>query len=210
MKSIIDVLTHSSIKINGDGRTVYVDVFDMNDEPHDADFILVTHEHYDHFSPKDIIKASKENTVLVAPISMKDKAETVRENVADIEYVEPGMSYDFSGLNVETIPAYNVNKKFHPKSAEWVGYIIESEGERIYIAGDTDATEEGANVKCDIALVPVGGTYTMTVEEAAELVNKIEPKFAIPTHYGNIVGEKTDGEKFIKLVNPAIKVETRI
>ena len=105
-----------------------------------------------------------------------------------------------NGIEFETVPAYNIGKPFHPKSAGWVGYIFKDGGTRIYVAGDTDATEEAANVKCDVALVPVGGTYTMNAKQAAELVNTIKPKVAIPVHYGGIVGSAKDGEKFASML----------
>lgn len=114
------------------------------------------------------------------------------------------------GVKIKTIPAYNINKQFHPKENEWVGYVIEVEGTRYYIAGDTDITPENKQVKCDVALIPVGGTYTMNYQEGAELVNTIMPKIAIPTHYGSVVGEKEDGEKFKQLLNQEIKCEILI
>ncbi len=101
-------------------------------------------------------------------------------------------------------------KPFHPRTAQWVGYILRIDGKRIYIAGDTDATKEAKAVKCDIALVPVGGTYTMDARKAAELVNLIRPEVAIPVHYGSIVGKTSDGEAFAELVEPPVKVELKI
>lgn len=210
MKSVIDVMIHSSIRIEGDGLTIYVDPFKLPNEPKDGDFVLVTHEHYDHFSPEDIIKVSKEDTILVMPIAMKSKANLITSHVKAVQLVEPGNSYVINNLKFDTVPSYNINKQFHPKEAGWVGYIVEVEGERIYIAGDTDAIEEGKSVKCDIALVPVGGTYTMTAAEAASFVNTIKPALAIPTHYGSIVGEKVDGDAFEIKVDSDIKVEKRI
>ena len=108
------------------------------------------------------------------------------------------------GIKFETIPAYNTNKTFHPKENGWVGYIIEIKGVRYYIAGDTDITEENRRVKCDVAFVPVGGTYTTDFKEAAQLINEIQPKIAVPIHYGSVVGTKQDAIDFIKLLNPTI------
>ena len=121
-----------------------------------------------------------------------------------------GESLDINGLHLETVPAYNIMKPFHSKGAGWVGYIIETDGKRIYIAGDTDATNEAKAVKCDIAMVPVGGTYTMDTKAAAALVNEIRPEVAIPVHYGNIVGSPRDGEVFASLVKEPVKVEQKI
>ncbi len=109
------------------------------------------------------------------------------------------------GIKFEAIPAYNTNKQFHPKENGWVGYIIEIQGIKYYIAGDTDITEENRKVKCDVTFVPVGGTYTMDFKEAAMLINEIKPKIAIPTHYGSVVGTKQDATDFIKLLHPEIK-----
>ena len=109
------------------------------------------------------------------------------------------------GIKFETIPAYNTNKQFHPKENEWVGYIIEINGIRYYIAGDTDITEENKKIKCDVAFVPVGGTYTMDFKEAAYLINEIKPKIAIPIHYGSVVGTKQDATDFVRLLHPITK-----
>jgi L-ascorbate metabolism protein UlaG (beta-lactamase superfamily) len=114
------------------------------------------------------------------------------------------------GLEFETVPAYNILKPFHPKQAEWVGYILQIGGKRIYVAGDTDATKEAKSVSCDVALIPIGGTYTMDVKNAAELANILQPDVVIPTHYGCIVGNPEDGEAFAKLVKAPVKVELKI
>ena len=109
------------------------------------------------------------------------------------------------GIKFETIPAYNTNKTFHPKENDWVGYIIDIKGVKYYISGDTDITEESKKVKCNVAFVPVGGTYTMDAKEAAQLINIIKPEIAIPIHYGSVVGTNEDAEEFIKNLNPLIK-----
>ena len=124
--------------------------------------------------------------------------------------VKPGISAEIDDLKLETVPAYNIKKPFHPESAGWVGYILKDGGKRIYIAGDTDATKEAKAVKCDIALVPIGGTYTMDAKTAAELVNELHPETAIPVHYGTIVGKPSDGEVFAKHVKEPVKVEIKI
>lgn len=206
----IDVLIHSSIRIRTGSGSIYIDPFHMDEETHDAAFILITHDHHDHFSPEDIRKAAREDTVLVAPENMAKKAREVSGLVAEIVTVAPGNSYEIKGLSLETIPAYNTLKPFHPKSAGWVGYILNLEGKRIYIAGDTDITEENRKVSCDIALVPVGGTYTMDAKKAAKLVNEIRPEIAVPMHYGDIVGSPKDAEIFKKNVDPAVKVVIRM
>ena len=206
----IDVFTQSSIRIRSDFATVYVDPFQMKEEPHDADYVLITHQHYDHFSPEDIRKVIKESTILVTPESMFEEAREFEREVKEIVAVKPGVYREISGLEIETIPAYNTIKPFHPRRAEWVGYILRLEGKRIYVAGDTGLTKEAKQVRCDIALLPIGGTYTMDAKRAAELANIIRPDYVIPTHYGSIVGKQSDGQTFASLVKSPVKVVEKI
>lgn len=201
---MIEINCHSSIKISK-RKTIYIDPFKIEKEMHDADIIFITHDHYDHYSPEDVEKVVKEDTIIVAPKTVK-----ALSKMKNVVLVEPNKKYEIEEIKVETIPAYNVNKQFHPKGNEWVGYIIEIDEERYYIAGDTDITPENKQVKCDVAFIPVGGTYTMNYEEAAELTNIIKPKIAIPTHYGSIVGEKEDGLKFKALLNSEIECKILI
>ena len=206
----IEVNTQNSIRIESRVGTIYVDPLEIGNDAHDADYILITHDHYDHFSPEDIRKIVKADSILVVPEKMADKAQEVAGDVGKIETVKPGVYRELNGLEFETVPAYNLLKPFHPKSAEWVGYVLRIDGQRIYIAGDTDATKEAKAVRCDIALVPIGGTYTMDAKKAAELVNAIRPDIAIPVHYGSIVGKPSDGDVFVQNVRDSIKVEFRI
>lgn len=202
----IEVLCHSCIKFNKE-EVIYFDPFKIEKNYNDADVIFITHDHYDHYSEEDIDKVIKERTIIVAPEDMLTKLLKKGFERENILLVEPNEKYRVRGIEFKTIPAYNVNKQFHPKANEWVGYLIELEGITYYIAGDTDITEENKKVNCDVAFVPVGGTFTMNYKEAAELINEIKPKIAVPTHYGSIVGEKSDGVSFSKLVSPEIKVE---
>ncbi len=148
--------------------------------------------------------------MLVVPEKMEKKAGEVAGFVGKTVTVKPGIIKEIDNLEFETVPAYNTLKPFHPKSAEWVGYILRVDGKRIYIAGDTDATREAKAVKCDIAIVPVGGKYTMDAKQAAELVNEICPEVAIPVHYGRVVGSAQDGETFASMVKSPTKVEIKI
>ena len=206
----IEVNTQNSIRIASRVGIIYIDPLAINDEVHDADFILITHDHYDHFSPEDIRKVAKADSILVVPEKMVDKAGEVSDVVAKTETVKPGVYREINGLEFETVPAYNTLKPFHPKSAEWVGYVLRTDGNRIYIAGDTDATKEAKAVKCEIALVPIGGTYTMDAKKAAELVNIIRPDIAVPVHYGSIVGKASDGDVFAENVTSPVKVVFKI
>lgn len=207
MTENIQVLTHSSIKITG-GATIYVDPFHVVEEAKDADIILVTHDHFDHFSPEDIAKVIKSGTVLVVPKKMEKKVAEIP--CGGLVAVEPGERMQLGNIAIETVPAYNVMKPFHPKNHGWVGYIVETDGVRIYVAGDTDITKENKEVSCDVALVPIGGTYTMDARKAAELVNIIQPKTAIPTHYGSVAGTQEDEEIFRANVDPSISVEIKM
>ena len=205
----IAVNTQSSIRITAGGRTVYVDPLEIAGEPRDADAVFVTHAHGDHFSPADIAKVMKDGAVLVLPESMADRAGEVPGDFSVLTAIPDGR-YEAAGVSFETTPAYNRLKPFHPKKNRWVGYILVLDGIRIWIAGDTDATPEAASVKCGVAMVPVGGTYTMTASEAAALVNRIRPAAAIPTHYGTIVGKAEDGSRFLSLLDPGIRGELRL
>ena len=205
----ISVNTQSSVRITDGTRVVYVDPLDIPGAPHDADAVFVTHAHGDHFSPADIAKTAKDGTVLVLPGTMADRAGEV-SGIASVLEVAPDGKYEAAGIAFETVPAYNRLKPFHPKRNRWVGYVIVMGEARIWIAGDTDATSEAAAVKCDVALVPVGGTYTMTASEAASLVNRIRPAAAVPTHYGSIVGKAEDGSGFLSLLNPGIRGELKL
>ena len=200
----VEVLCHSSIKINKE-KVIYIDPFKIEKNYNDADIVFITHDHYDHYSEEDIDKVINENTIIIIPEELLTKLLRKGINKNAIITVEPNEKYMVQGIKFETIPAYNTNKTFHPKENGWVGYIIEIKGVRYYIAGDTDITEENRRVKCDVAFVPVGGTYTTDFKEAAQLINIIKPKFAIPVHYGSVVGSKQDATDFIKLLYPTIK-----
>ena len=204
MLNNIEVLYHSSIRINKE-KTIYIDPFKIDRNYNDADIIFITHDHYDHYSEEDIDKVINENTVIVIPEELLTKVLKKGINKNAIITVEPNQKYMVQGIKFETVPAYNTNITFHPKENGWVGYVIEINGIKYYIAGDTDITEENKKVKCDVAFVPVGGTYTMDFKEAAQLVNQIQPKVAVPIHYGSVVGTKQDAEEFIKLLHTNVK-----
>lgn len=200
----IEVLTHSSIRVSKN-KIIYIDPFNIEKNYNDADLIFITHDHYDHYSEEDIDKVKKDDTVFIVPKELLTKLlkKGIRQDC--IIAVEPNQTERVLGIRFETVPAYNVNKTFHPKENGWVGYIIDIDGIRYYIAGDTDINEDNKKVKCDVALVPVGGTYTMDFKEAAQLINEIKPKVAVPIHYGSIVGTKQDAADFVKLLHLSIK-----
>ena len=206
----IRLFTQNSIRFESEHGIIYIDPFKMREEPHDADYILITHDHYDHYSPEDIRKVCKDTSVLVVPENMESEAGEMTDSVDMIYTVEPDIKKTINGLEVETIPAYNNKKSFHPKNAGWVGYILNIDGMRIYIAGDTDITEENRQVKCDVAMIPIGGTYTMDASQAAQLINEIKPGVAIPTHYGSVVGSPKDADTFKEQVNNDIEVSIKM
>lgn len=201
MKNKIRVMYHSSIRIE-DGKILYFDPYNIKNAVHDADCVFITHDHYDHYSHEDIEKVINTNTVIFAPKNMQNKI--ANENSV---FLNPFENYGNGNIKVETIPAYNINKQFHTREKNSLGYIVTLNNIKYYIAGDTDRTPENEAIKCDVALVPVGGKYTMNFEIAAGLVNKIKPKLAIPTHFGSIAGNIEDGNKFKNMLLPQIKCE---
>ncbi len=202
----IEVLCHSSIKMSK-GKVIYIDPYNINQNYNDADIIFITHSHFDHYSEADIEKVKKADTIIVVPEDLYSKAKNDGFAEENIVSVIPNQNYSAKEISFETVPAYNVNKQFHPKTNNWVGYIINIDGVRYYVSGDTDMNEDNKKVKCDVAFVPVGGTYTMTASEAADLVNIINPKYAVPIHYGSIVGTKEDANKFVNSLNSGIEGE---
>ena len=203
----ITVNTQSSIRIEDGGKVLYFDPIEIGGHPQDADVIFVTHPHGDHFSPAAIAKICKADTVLVVPASMADKA---KEAGLPLVTTLPDGSGTAGGIAFQTVPAYNPAKRFHPRANDWVGYVVELGGIRVYVAGDTDETDEAAAVGCDLALIPIGGTYTMTPAEAASLIRRMKPAAVIPTHYGSLVGKPGDGKTFASLVGGASTVILRL
>jgi|UniRef100_A0A7C4U976 L-ascorbate metabolism protein UlaG (beta-lactamase superfamily) len=182
-----------------DGKVkIYFDPYQLMITEPKADIILTTHPHFDHFSKDDIMKIKKDKTNIVATPDS--------ENLGNTIYMKPYETKEILGFKIQSVPAYNTNKEFHPKKNNWLGYIIEIEGLKIYHAGDTDNIPEMKDYKCDIALLPVSGTYVMTSDEAVDAAIKINPKLAIPMHFGAIVGSKKDAENFKKKLEGKIEV----
>ena len=204
----IQVNTQSSIRIEG-SKVVYFDPFQIGSETHDADLICITHAHYDHFDPESIFKICKQDTALAAPASMAKELEKLGWK-GQLHLLSPGERLDVKDLVITAKPAYNKLKPFHPKRNGWLGYLLEMDGRVYYVAGDTDSVKELQEVRCDVALVPIGGKFTMNAKEAAGLVNKIKPKAVIPTHYGSIVGKAQDAETFRKTVDREVQVVVKL
>lgn len=212
----VRVFTQSAIRIEGAGGTVvYLDPFhlDGSEPAHDADYLLITHAHYDHLSPDDAARVMGEKTVLVAPASIADDVAGL--GAAQTHLMSAGERVELPGLVVEAVAAYNVEPErlgMHPKGNGWLGYVltVDDDPTRYYCAGDTDQNPDNETVSCDVALVPVGGTYTMDARQAAELVNALRPRVAVPIHYGSIVGSYADFDAFAAGVDPAIEVVRKL
>lgn len=191
-------IDHAGFVLDISGKTVYIDPFQVKD-PKPADVIFVTHSHFDHLSMDDIKRLETPRTRFVAPEETAGKL-----GGRDVLAVEPGKDYDIGGIRFGTIAAYNVKQArltFHPRSNGWVGYVIDAAGTRVYHAGDTDLTEEMRKVEADLALLPMGGTYTMGVEEAIEAANAIKAQKVAPMHYRSHFGRKGYKEAEEKFLN---------
>jgi len=197
-------LGHSGFLIKN-SKVIYIDPYNIKEQSKKADLILITHSHYDHCSVADMKKIIKEGTKIVITADCQSKI-TRFDVPVKIEIVEPWRELSFGSVKISAVPAYNTDKSFHPKEEEWVGYLIKTDGVIIYHAGDTDVIPEMKKLtgykqqgKQVVALLPVGGRFTMTAEEAAEAAKTIKPNFAIPIHYGSVAGSEDDAKEFCEL-----------
>ncbi len=193
-------LGHASFKICHEENVIYIDPWKLKESLHDATLVLVSHSHYDHYSAEDVAKVSGPDAKLIAP------ADVIKKH-GNGQTFKPGQTIELNGIKITGVPAYNPNKQFHPKANNWVGFVIEVASKQIYYAGDTDLTDEmKALENIDVALLPVGGTYTMDAENAAEAASHINPKQAIPYHWGDIVGSRKDAEKFAEMAQCKVTI----
>jgi L-ascorbate metabolism protein UlaG (beta-lactamase superfamily) len=192
-------LGHSSVKIEA-GKIIYIDPWKLKSNQK-ADLILISHSHGDHLSPADIKKIQKEDTVILAA------SDTLSQLSGDVRPLKPGEQVTVHGVTVETVPAYNIGKLYHPKANNWIGFLITVGGKRIYYSGDSDVIPEMKAIKADILILPVGGTYTMTAKEAAEIANLIGPEAAIPIHFADVIGTLDDAAKFQDLCKIHVEIK---
>jgi len=197
-------LGHAGFLIKN-SKVIYIDPYNIKEGLEKADLILITHSHYDHCSFADLDKVIQEGTRIIAPPDCQSTIAKFKTPVK-IELIEPGHELDLGEIKISAIPSYNIDKHFHPKEETWVGYVIKMGETTIYHAGDTDIIPEMQKLtgykqpgKEFIALLPVGGRFTMSAEEAAEAANIIKPTLAIPMHWGTIIGDEKDAREFAEL-----------
>ncbi len=209
----LEWLGHSGFRIKDRGATIYIDPYRVEEGP-PADLILVTHGHYDHYSPQDIERLSHDGTWLVAPAAVAERA------AGRVASIAPGEGLELeplAGIEVAAVAAYNTSKRdregrlFHPPEAGWVGFDLNVRGQRLYHSGDTDVIPEMDRVVgVDVALLPVSGTYVMTAGEAAEAARRIQPRTAIPMHWGDHIGTRADAEAFADKAPGAVRIPERV
>ncbi|UCE23053.1 MAG: MBL fold metallo-hydrolase [Candidatus Aminicenantes bacterium] len=197
---------HASFAIEAD-KIIYIDPWKIPDSAPKADLILVTHSHFDHFSQNDINLLKKRGTILICSSDCVSKAS------GDVRGITPGEEIEVQGIKIKAVPSYNPSKSFHPRNNKWLGYIVTVNGVSVYHAGDTDFIPEMRDLgPIHIALLPVGGHYTMNAEQAAKAANIIKADISIPMHYGaGVIGSAEDAQKFKDLCQGEVRIlkETR-
>jgi L-ascorbate metabolism protein UlaG (beta-lactamase superfamily) len=206
----LDWLGHSGFRIRVGGAVVYIDPYRVPEGSPPADLILITHGHYDHFSPQDVERLSTKRTWLLGPAAVAERVS------GQVHSIAPGESLDdelVRGVYVSAVAAYNTSKRdpegnvFHPRDAGWVGYEVTVWGERLYHSGDTDVIPEmDAVTGVDVALLPVSGTYVMTAHEAAEAARRIQPRVAVPMHWGSHIGTEADAREFADKATVPVRI----
>jgi L-ascorbate metabolism protein UlaG (beta-lactamase superfamily) len=187
---------HASVKISSASTTIYIDPWKIGNPAQHADIVLLTHDHYDHYSQADLKAVSDPSTRIVAPMS----APLVTDRIM------PGNTVNIKDVSIRALPAYNQKKAFHPKTNGWVGYVVTINGIKVYHTGDTDRISEMKGLVVDAVFIPVGGTYTMDAKEAGDAIKGLKTVYAIPIHYGDIVGSRKDAEEFAGLCTCDVRI----
>ena len=194
IEKVVHWLGHSSFRLeNAAGKVVYIDPYKVAAPEKKADLVLITHAHADHFSPADIDKVASGTTLILGPASLSGKVK------GNFTALKPGDTTAAAGIPVEAVSAYNTDKSFHPREAGNLGFIVTIGDLRVYHAGDTDVIGEMKEIKADVALLPVGGNYTMDAGDACQAARIIKPRAAVPMHYGSVVGSDEDAMRFKNL-----------
>lgn len=199
-------LGHDSFRLDG-SVTVYIDPWELVEGLPPGDIILVTHDHFDHLSLPDIDRLAGPGTVVVGPAAV-----TAQVRGHDTVTLAPGGSAQVKGVTITAVPAYNTSKfrkpgeVFHPRDADHLGYVVELDGRSVYHAGDTDHIPEMDDITCDVALLPVSGTFVMTADEAARACRSVSAATVVPMHYDKIVGGRDDAERLSALCGATVVV----
>ena len=194
-------LGHDTFRLDYSQGSIYFDPYEIKDGAPKGDLILASHDHFDHCVAEEIAKVQGPESVVLT------EADCAQKLSGEVKVMTPGDQVEVKGVTVKATPAYNTDKEFHPKAKGWLGFVVTVDGVSIYHAGDTDFIPEMSGLGVDVALVPVSGTYVMTAEQAVEAVKAIKPKLAIPMHYGAIVGEAGDAEKFARALDGVVPVK---
>lgn len=199
-------LSHAAFRISGGGKVIYIDPFRITQALRDGDIVICTHDHYDHCSPEDILRVAKPNAVILASVNCEKK---VRGLGFEYKLLRPGDTVAVHGVEVKAVPAYNVGKHFHTRDYQGIGVLVKHAGVTVYHAGDTDLIPEIEQLRgqVDVALLPVSGVYVMDAAGAAKAALVIQPKVAVPMHYGEIVGSERDAEAFRRMLEGRVRVE---
>jgi L-ascorbate metabolism protein UlaG (beta-lactamase superfamily) len=209
----LEWLGHSGFRLRVGRQFVYIDPYRVPEDAPPADLILITHGHYDHFSPQDVERLSTDRTWLVGPAAVAERVSGQVHSIAPGEQLEDEL---VRGVHVAAVAAYNTSKRdadgkvFHPREAGWVGYDLNVRGQRLYHSGDTDVIPEMDSVTgVDVALLPVSGVYVMTAQEAAEAARRIQPRIAVPMHWGGHIGTEKDARAFASRAPVEVRILER-
>jgi L-ascorbate metabolism protein UlaG (beta-lactamase superfamily) len=209
----LDWLGHAGFRLRIGPAAVYIDPYRVSSDAPKADLVLITHDHYDHFSPQDLERIAHDRTWVVAPATVAERVGGRVLSIAPGETIEDEL---VRGVAVRAVAAYNTSKRnpegrvFHPRESGWVGFDLNVRGERLYHSGDTDVIPEMDSVTgVDVALLPVSGTYVMTAREAAEAARRIQPRVAVPMHWGEHIGSREDADEFAQRAPVEVRVLER-